>query len=157
VEDLFAPLATDTRMAKDYPGLLKKKDNLTPRISLEKRNVRVTAWIYWVVREGDHDFHVIIGNTPELTSTTVFMNSEVSGLPEATPTKRPFPQRRKDIRALLANQPNENGLFNPPVPVYVTGSLLWDGEHRAPNNVGTAELKPKKAWEIHPIKELKDR
>jgi hypothetical protein len=157
IEDLFGPLPSDNQMANDYPELLKRKDNLSPRIPLEKRNVKVAAWIYWVVPEGDHDFHVIIGNTPQLTSATVFMNSEVSGLPEANPSKTPFPQRRKDIRAILVNHPNESGLFNPPVPVDVTGSLLWDGEHRAPNNVGTAELKPKKAWEIHPIRELRER
>jgi hypothetical protein len=157
VEDLFGPLPTDSQMANDDPELLKKKDNLTPRIPLEKRNVKVAAWIYWVVPEGDHDFHVIIGNTAQLTSTTVFMNSEVSGLPVANPAQRPFPRRRKDIRAILANHSHEHGLFNPPVAVYVTGSLLWDGEHRAPNNVGAAELKPKKAWEIHPINGLTER
>ena len=41
-----------------------------------------------------------------------------------------------------------------PVPVRITGSLLWDGEHRNPNNVGPkkpVDIRPKKAWEIHPI------
>ena len=37
-----------------------------------------------------------------------------------------------------------------PVAVQVSGSLLWDSEHRAPNNVGPEGLRPTKAWEIHP-------
>jgi hypothetical protein len=49
------------------------------------------------------------------------------------------------------------GLFDPPVPVTVTGSLLWDGEHGSPNTVGPEGLQPAKAWEIHPIKQLAER
>lgn len=79
--------------------------------------MKVAAWIYWVAPETDHDFHVILGSTATLTSTTIFMNSEVSGLPSANPTKSPFPQRRATIRAILANHQNANGLFVTPVPV----------------------------------------
>jgi hypothetical protein len=52
------------------------------------------------------------------------------------------------------NHKNVNGLFVTPVPVSVTSSLFWDGEHRFPNNVGPEKLRPTKAWEIHPIKLL---
>jgi len=61
------------------------------------------------------------------------------------------------IRAILANHENANGLFVQPVPVTVTGSLLWDGEHRSPTSVGPEGLQPAKAWEIHPIKQLAER
>jgi hypothetical protein len=40
----------------------------------------------------------------------------------------------------------------------ITGSLLWDGEHRNPHNVGPkkpVDIRPTKAWEIHPISDLK--
>jgi hypothetical protein len=67
------------------------------------------------------------------------------------------PKRRAGIRAILANHENEDGLFIHPVPVTVTGSLFWDGEHRFPNNVGPKKLKPTKVWEIHPIKQLAER
>jgi hypothetical protein len=154
---LFAPLPSDAKMSKDFPQLVTKTGNTSPRVDLEKRNVKVPAWIYWVAPESDHDFHVILGNTAQLTSATVFMNSEVSGLPEANPNKSPFPQRRTDIRAILAKHKNENGLFDQPVPVTVAGSLLWDGEHRFPNTVGPEGLQPAKAWEIHPIKQLAER
>jgi hypothetical protein len=54
------------------------------------------------------------------------------------------------------NHENINGLFRRP-PVFVTSSLLWDGEHRSPNNVGPEVLRPTKAWEIHPIQLLAER
>ena len=85
------------------------------------------------------------------------MNSEISGLPPAHPKQSPFPQRRADIRKILKNHQNVNGLFVTPVAVSVTGSLFWDGEHRFPNNVGPEGLRPTKAWEIHPIKLLAER
>lgn len=155
LDSLFAPLPTDSAMSQQFPTLLPKAD--TARVALEKRTVKVPAFIYWVASESDRDFHVILGSTPALTSTTVFMNSEVSGLPPAHPNQSPFPQRRIDIRKILANHQNINGLFKTPVPVFVTGSLLWDGEHRNPNNVGPEVLRPTKAWEIHPIKLLAER
>jgi hypothetical protein len=154
---LFGPLPQDNQMAQQFPKLLVKRGNITPRVAPEKRSVNVPAWIYWVAPESDQDFHVILGSTPQLTSTTIFMNSEISGLPAANPTQSPFPQRRSDIRAILANHKNQNGLFVNPVAVQVSCSLLWDGEHPAPNNVGPEGLRPMKAWEIHPIKLLEER
>ncbi|MEY2562246.1 MAG: hypothetical protein QOH88_439 [Verrucomicrobiota bacterium] len=157
LDALFTPLPADSKMSKDFPKLVVKKGNVSPRVPLEKRNVKIPAFIYWVAPESDHDFHVILGSTSELTSTTRFMNSEISGLPSANPTKSPFPQRRSDIRAMLKKHENVDGLFVKPVPVSVTGTLLWDGEHRAPHNVGPEGLRPTKAWEIHPIKLLAER
>jgi hypothetical protein len=58
----------------------------------------------------------------------------INGMNNATRSR--FPQRRENIRAVLANQENANGLFVHPVPVTISGSLFWDGEHRFPNNVG---------------------
>jgi len=62
-----------------------------------------------------------------------------------------------DTRKILKNRQNVNGLFVTPIAVSVTGSLLWDGEHRFPTNVGPEGLRPTKAWEIHPIKLLAER
>lgn len=151
---LFASLPDDRQMAQQFPALIKKANNTAPRVPLENRNLKVPAWIYWVAPESDRDFHVILGSTAQLTTATVFLNAEISGLPPANPAQPPFAQRRADIRAILAAHQNVNGLFVRPVPVTVTGSLLWDGEHRAPNNVGPEGLQPSKAWEIHPLKQL---
>jgi len=157
LDSLFGPLPQDNKMTQQFPKLVVKQGNVTPRVAPEKHSVNVPAWIYWVAPESDQDFHVILGSTAQLTSTTIFMNSEISGLPVANPTKSPFPQRRSDIRTILAKHENVNGLFVAPVPVQVSGSLLWDGEHTAPNNVGPKGLRPTKAWEIHPIKLLAER
>src|SRR3954463_9585448 len=64
---LFGPLPTDAKMSQQFPALVKKTGNTSPRVDLEKRNVKVDAWIYWIAPESDHDFHVILGSTSQLT------------------------------------------------------------------------------------------
>jgi hypothetical protein len=155
LNSLLGPLPRDKAMSQQNPQLLTKAD--TARITSEKRNVKVPAFVYWAASEDDRDFHIILGSTRQLTSTTIFMNSEVSGLPPTHPKRSPFPQRRADIRKILRTHQNVNGLFVKPVAVSITGSLFWDGEHRFPNNVGPEGLRPTKAWEIHPIKLLAER
>jgi len=161
VDSLMRSLPTDTQMTQMYHELVtkdKNHQNHEPRIDLETRNVTVKAWLYWVGHQADNDFHLVIGDTSELTSTTVFMNSEVSGLPPARPTQRPFTDLRRKLRQLIADNANKKGAFVTPVPVQITGSLLWDGEHRNPHNVGPkkpVDIRPTKAWEIHPISALK--
>ncbi len=151
----MAPLPQDSKMAKDFPALLRKAD--TARVAQENRNVKVNAWIYHASREDDRDFHVVVGSTPELTTTTIFMNTEISGLPPERPTRSPFPQRRANIQKILKTHRNERGLFVKPVAVAMTGPLFWDGEHRFPRNVGPEVIRPTKAWEIHPVKALTKR
>jgi hypothetical protein len=153
---IFDALPNDEQMARQFPALLSLGNNHTPRVAPEKRNVRVHAWIYRVAWKGDRDFQVVLGDTPQLTSTTTFVNCEISGLPRTDPARAPFAARRADIRAILAEHRQESGLFYQPVPVSVAGSLLWDGEHRA-HHSGPDELKPKTAWEIHPIQEITDK
>jgi len=161
VDTLMGSLPTDMQMNQMHHELVRKdknQQNHEPRIDLETRNVTVKAWLYWVGHQADNDFHLVLGNTSELTSTTVFMNSEVSGLPPAKPTQRPFMDLRRKLRQLIADNANKKGAFVTPVPIQITGSLLWDGEHRNPNNVGPkkpVDIRPTKAWEVHPISDLK--
>lgn len=158
VESLLNALPTDAQMTQQHHELVAKDSNHqnhVPRIAEETRNVTVNAWLYWVSRQSDNDYHLILGDTSELSSNTVFMNAEISGLPPDKPTGQPFVRLRDDLRKVLATAQNTNGAFNHPVPVRVTGSLLWDGEHHNPHNVGPkkpVDLRPKKAWEIHPIR-----
>ena len=157
IDAIVSSLPNDDAMKEGFPELAPKgsQPNLSPRIDLEKRSIVVEAWIYWVRCEGDNDFHVILGDTPSLTDKTVFMNSEISGLPKDNPSQEPFVQLRTEIRNFLANHSNENGLFDPPVHVAVSGSLLWDGQHTFPNTPGPNDLPPPPtAWEIHPIHSL---
>jgi hypothetical protein len=65
---------------------------------------------------------------------------------------------RRKLRQLIANNASKKGAFITPVPTQITGSLLWDGEHRNPHYVGPKkpmDIRPTKAWEIHPISDLK--
>jgi hypothetical protein len=157
VESLLNKLPTDAQMTQQHHELIakdSKHENHVPRIAAEQRNVTVKAWLYWVGHQSDDDYHLILGDTSELGSGTVFMNAEVSGLPKANPTQQPFVKLRATLQQVLASTPNKKGAFVNPVPVRITGSLLWDGEHRNPHNVGPkkpVDIRPKKAWEIHPI------
>lgn len=135
----------------------RNHQNHVVRIAEEQRNVTVKAWLYWVGHQRDDDYHLILGDTSELSSNTAFMNAEISGLPKANPNQQPFVKLRGVLRQVLATSPNKKGAFVKPVPVRITGSLLWDGEHRNPHNVGPkkpVDIRPKKAWEIHPIHDL---
>ncbi len=160
VESLLNGLPTDAQMTEQHHELVakdKNHQNHVPRIPAETRNVTVKAWLYWVGHQSDDDYHLILGDTSELTSQTVFMNAEISGLPPGKPSQQPFVRLRDDLRKVLAISPNKKGAFVNPLPVRVTGSLLWDGEHRNPHNVGPkkpVDIRPKKAWEIHPIHDL---
>jgi hypothetical protein len=157
VASLLSDLPSDAKMTKLHHSLVakdSKHQNHEPRIPDEKRNVTVHAWLYWVGRQGDNDYHLILGGTSELSSGTMFMNAEISGLPPAKPNKQPFVRLRDELTKVLATSPNKKGAFVHPVAVRITGSLLWDGEHRNPHNVGPkkpVDIRPKKAWEIHPI------
>jgi hypothetical protein len=157
VESLLNKLPTDAVMTQQHPELVAKDQNHgnhAARIAAEQRNMTVNAWLYWVGHQSDDDYHLILGDTPELSSGTVFMNAEISGLPKAHPTQQPFVKLRATLRQVLAANHNVNGAFVNPLPVRITGSLLWDGEHRNPHNVGPrkpVDIRPKKAWEIHPI------
>lgn len=83
IESLLAKLPNDAEMTAKDPELARQKNhqNHEPRVPLERRNVMVDAWLYWEGRQRDNDYHLILGDTPELTTRTVFMNAEISGLP----------------------------------------------------------------------------
>jgi hypothetical protein len=52
-----------------------------PREDVETKNVTIEAWIYWSKKEGDPEFHVIVGDAPVPDENTILLNTEVSGLP----------------------------------------------------------------------------
>jgi hypothetical protein len=159
IDSLLQNLPSDADMTRSNPELVKMTNhaNHELRIQLERRNVMVNAWLYWEGRQRDNDYHLILGDTSELTDQTIFMNAEISALPKGKPNARPFVGLRSELKQLIATHPNKRGAFVTPVPVDIAGSLLWDGEHRNPNNVGPkkpVDIRPKKAWEIHPIHDL---
>jgi hypothetical protein len=149
IQALLAVLPPDADMMA--PGISKAEDS--QRVAAEERNVTVPAYIYAASREKDNDFHVVLGG-PDALNTGYFMNAEVSGLPTG-----PFRQRLTVPRQAFkdyfgADLPGRSyALYEPPIPVTVTGSLFYDVDH-APGVVGPDGYKPQTAWEIHPVSSI---
>ena len=143
----------------------------------ELRNVQVNAWICAVKFEwgktGDNDFHVILSSNATAGSGADFMAIEVSALPvkAAATTTTPMPaidtkspdypallRARKQLVALFTDHRLNETFYKPPRPirVTVTGSLHFDGDHRAgmKDSPGPVGMKPKMVWEIHPVRDL---
>jgi hypothetical protein len=148
---LRATLADDKKMTH-APGISEAEDN--ERTRLEKRNVRVRAFLLAAAKEKDNDFHLILG-PQDGGDTDVMMNSEVSGLPEDGPFLAQLQTVRDMFKAQFgANLPGRAyDLYDPPIPVQVTGSLFFDLDHRG-GTVGPGPDKPSTAWEIHPITQI---
>ena len=151
---LIASLPKDAKMEADFGHLVSASGGVDdPREEVETKNVTIEAWIYWSKQESDHDFHVIVGDTPVPDENTILLNTEVSGLPPENPMEPNINATRDAIKRLISQHHPEHGLFDPPVHVRITGSLFWDGEH-AKQHVGPEGLQPDTAWELHPIKDL---
>src|SRR6266851_6526455 len=56
------------------------KRNTDTRVAAEKRNVRVNGFIHAFKKEGDNDYHVILGDGSN-AENPVYLNVEVSGIP----------------------------------------------------------------------------
>jgi hypothetical protein len=144
----------DTMRAK---GISKASDSgrLDPE---EQKVVTVTAFLYASSKEGDNDFHCIVGRDPSMPAR--FMNVEVSALP---PSSSEFfaaiKAARNQFKAFFTS--NGDGLpaqgydkYDPPIPITVTGSLFFDVDH-VPGQIGPTGMKPQTAWEIHPVSDIK--
>jgi hypothetical protein len=127
------------------------------RLPEEQRNVTVTAFLYASSKESDNDFHCIVGRDPKKPAQ--FMNVEVSGLP---PSSSEFfatlKAARNQFKVFFTS--NADGLpaggydkYDPPISITVTGSLFFDVDH-VPPAVGPQGMKPKTAWEIHPVSKI---
>jgi hypothetical protein len=131
------------------------------RFTEEDKNVSVTAWICAVKYEdaapsGDHDFHVILGDSATLGGSSHFMNVEVSGLPDSGhPDYGKLLKVRQTLVGLFPETPLTSSFHqpNPPIKVSVEGSLFFDGDHSA-GEVGPRGMQPQTVWEIHPISSL---
>jgi len=129
------------------------KDENSNRVKAEKKNVRLeNVFLYAIKRESDNDFHMIIGNE----SGTEFFNVENSGLPESSASAF---QKLKTVREAIEDFfggelcSNKYRKFDPAIPVTVEGSLFFDVDHKK-GTVGPEGLKPKTAWEVHPITKI---
>jgi hypothetical protein len=151
---LVATLPSDDNMRHHTPPIAR--DTMT-RATEEARNVRVPAWIYAVKYEADQDWHVILGTDPSASGARTFFNGEVSGLPASSATAfSTLKQVRTALSDILSGElPSGTGYrtYAQPIAVIVEGSLFFDVDHAA-GVVGPTAMRPKTAWEIHPITKL---
>jgi hypothetical protein len=150
LDAFIATLPEDDEMRNLDPPL--RKDSMS-RFTQEKRNVQVRAWIYAIKYEADQDWHLILGTDPA-HSTTTYFNAEISGLPSSSAAAfDTLLNVRKQLSAILDDELPGGGSYRKyedPIPVIVQGSLFYDIDH-APGIVGPAGMRPKTAWEIHPV------
>jgi len=151
---LFRTLPPDDEMRGYYPPISKSSDS--QRVEEEQRNVTIkTAFIFVIYREGDNDYHMIIGSNGD-TSRAVLMNVEISGLPEKSSSDY---ETLKNVRQIIVEKfgmisSTKKLCVNNPLEISVSGSLFYDIDHK-PGVVGYRNLKPKTAWEIHPVTDIK--
>jgi hypothetical protein len=148
---LVASLTKDSEMKT-------KLNRTSPRITEEKINVRLRnkIFLYAMKKEGDNDYHVIIGDNRIKTQAT-FLNVEISGIPHtgnaankaALQTVRDF---FEDNFVELCG--SKYAVFSAkPIPITIEGSIFFDVDHSA-GTVGPNGFKPTTAWEIHPISKI---
>lgn len=167
IPTLVGSLPSDASMRAKYPDLivdasasLETKLAATPfRVEEEQKNVTIPVWIWYVRKEQDNDFHVIIGSSADPAAVT-YMNVEVSGLPAAAddPNFTDLQNAREQLTGIVGHEPSDENYeaFTPPLPVSVTGSLLYDGDH-VPGEVGPFGHQPQTTWEIHPVSAIQQR
>ncbi len=124
----------------------------------ENRNVFVReAYVFYIKKEADGDFHIIIGDTLNGEQINL-MTAEISGLPSDTTTTA-YEMLKRARRQLYERYPDffEGEKIRKYVrptknfpEIEIRGSLFFDTRHAA-GTVGTGTLKPETAWEIHPI------
>jgi hypothetical protein len=133
-------------------------EQTSKRVSEEKRNVRVRAFLYAASREADNDFHLIIGRDPD-RSPSLYMTVELSGLPPSSSSHfNRLKKARDDYKAFFGdNLPGMSyDFYDPPIPVEIEGSLFFDMSHATGSKPGPSSLRDDipTIWEIHPISKI---
>ena len=157
LRDLLASLPSVEVMRKRKPQI--KTDATSNRVTEEKRNVRVRAFLYAHSREDDNDFHLIIGRDPEKTPE-MYMTMELSGLPPSSSASfSKLKAARNAYKKFFGSAlPGAKYVFpDPPVPVLIEGSLFFDQTHAKGSRPGPQSLRNKMptVWEVHPISKMK--
>jgi hypothetical protein len=128
------------------------------RVSQERRNVRIAAFLYAASREDDNDFHLIIGRESG-ASPPLFMTVEISGLPPATSTHlAQLTAARAAYKGFFgAHLPGTSyDFYTPPIPVEIEGSLFFDASHSTGSRPGPSSLRKDMpvVWEVHPVSKI---
>lgn len=155
LKDLIESLVPDDEMINHEPAITRKATS--GRTQEEKRYVRVRAFLYAASREGDNDFHLIVGRTPQ--AAPMYMTMEISGLP---PKKSAAFKRIERARNAYKEFFGEKlpGLsyhfYHPPVPVEIEGPLFFDITHAVGGHPGPQDLRDNipTIWEVHPVTDI---
>ena len=153
---LIKTFPNDSKMIKHKPNITD--DAKSDRVDEEKRNIRVSAFLYAASRETDNDFHLIIGTDPKGTKL-VCMTMEVSALPPKTAASFARVNKARDsFKKLVSNKLPGAGynFYRPPIPVTIGGSLFFDITHANGGHPGPQDLRPHipTIFEVHPITEI---
>ena len=142
--------------------LIKAEPNWDKRTKYERIGAKFPKIYLFAFKKeaNDNDYHLIVGDDPDHTQATLF-NSEISGIPASG--QQEIVKARQDFIAAMnlddtKCMSNYVVFLNPPVEISIEGPVFFDTEHAAgavgPTYQGI-KLKPKTAWEIHPITKFK--
>jgi hypothetical protein len=153
VRDLVNSLTSDDAMINHTPAISTAATS--DRVKEEKRNIRITGFLYAASRETDNDFHLIVGRDPSKAPET-YMTMEISGLPPtASPAFQALKAARDSFQGFFKSQLPQMtyDFYNPPIPVIIEGSLFFDMTHAQGQHPGPPSLKSRMPtiWEVHPI------
>ena len=154
VDALAGSLPTDDDMLSHNPAITK--DAHSDRVMEERKTVAVKGWVYAIKYEDDQDWHLIVGTDPDASGNVTYFNCEVSGLPApGASTYNALLKVRQSLADILDNDLPGPGAYSTyePFPVTIQGSLFFDVDHAA-GVVGPSGMRPKTAWEIHPITKI---
>jgi len=155
INDLVASLVEDAKMIHHRPRITTNE--ASGRTSEEDRNVRVRAFLYAASREGDNDFHLMLGRNP--TSDPMYMTMEVSGLPPHSSDAFDRIKHARDAYKQFfgSKLPGPSyHFYRPPIPVEIEGSLFFDITHATGGHPGPPDLRPHipTIWEVHPVTDI---
>ena len=135
-----------------------KLDKKSPRVAEENVNVRLinNIFLYAMKKEGDNDYHVIIGDN-KIRSKATLLNVEISGVPKTgTASAKAAIQKVRDFFEdnFVDLCGSKYAVFSEkPIPIVIEGSVFFDIDHKG-GTVGPTGFRPKTAWEIHPISKI---
>jgi len=159
LSDFIDTLASDDDMGVNHTPAIGTGATST-RVTEEKRNVHIaSAWLYTFSREGDEDFHVIIGTTND-KETATFFNAEISGLPgNSASAFAALNEARTTFKDFFGLTQCSSGytadMMDEPQEIEITGSPFFDKLHfQGHGSIGPSYARSSSYWEIHPITEI---
>jgi hypothetical protein len=145
-------LASEPTMMSHNPPI--SLASTSTRVAEETENVWLEhVFIYVIIREGDGDYHLIVGNGHDTTGNTL-MNVEISGLSESS---SPYYKTLRRVRNkferkyIMCSKKNFWETHSQLPEISVKGTLFFDLLHaKGGTHAGNNHIKTETFWEIHP-------